>query len=61
MATSAENEWMLEAADLERQRRKDGYYDEPELPADHPGFIDCRCGVGVRADLFNCPACGRET
>jgi len=62
MATSLELEWMLDASDQERQRIKDGYYDEPALPHDHPGFIDCvRCGVGVRADLFHCPACGSET
>lgn len=38
-------------------------HDEPViLSEDHPGFIDCsRCHIGVRADLFTCPACGAET
>ena len=49
-----------EAIDYARKAAKE---DLPvELPEDHPGFIDCkRCGVGVRADRFTCPACGADT
>ena len=51
-----------EAIDYERKRRKEEGDEPPNLPDDHPGFIDCkRCSVGVRADLFTCPACGADT
>ena len=51
----------LEGADIERKRRlEEG--NEVILPDDHPGFVPCRhCKIGVRADLFKCPACGAET
>jgi hypothetical protein len=60
MPTSTELAWMLDASDHIRKERLEN--PEPVLPPDHPGFIEClTCHVGVRADLFHCPACGRET
>lgn len=62
MPSSVELEWMLEASDHIRKEIKEGVYDDPILPDDHPGFIEClTCHVGVRADRFDCPACGRAT